>query len=264
MGLKDAKRSAMHALSPERKKFLLHENRQFKSGIHHPPSNGAHTTYSASYGPSSAAALLPKLVPQLTGDAGLIRRLSTVGWGPAISATLPVTSSDLVDTNGEFNNFNSPTNFRVAKSFGDELPPLQPQSTGSMWSSWWTSSGGEKPSSSDKDARQEFAKSARWYIDGLRIKRIPDMKLVKHLITLRVHLSTAKLTFVQEFVGEEQGLIALGTLLANLVDKGGKKKNLNEVETTVLLEILKCLRVLLNTSVCILFILWNCTTYSHR
>jgi diaphanous 1 len=249
LGLKDAKRSAMYALSPERKKFLLQENRQFKSRIQHPPSNGAHATYSASYGPSSAAALLPKLVPQLTGDAGLIRRLSIVGWASATAPAPPVTSSDTVDTNGEFNNLSSPTNSRVAKSFGDELPPLQPQSTGSMWSSWWTSSGGEKPSSSDKDAKQEFAKSARWYIDGLRVGKTPDMKLVKHLITLRVHLSTAKLTFVQEFVGAEKGLIALGTLLANLVGKGGKKKNLNEVETTVLLEVLKCLRVLLNTSV---------------
>ena len=248
----------MYALSPERKKFLLHENRQFKSRIQHPPSNGAHAIYSASYGPSSAVALLPKLVPQLTGDAGLIRRLSIVGWGSATAPAPLVTSSDPVDTNGEFNNLSSPTNSRVAQSFGDELPPLQPQSTGSMWSSWWTSSGGEKPSSSDKDAKQEFAKSARWYIDGLRIRKTPDMKLVKHLITLRVHLSTAKLTFVQEFVGAEKGLIALGTLLANLVGKGGKKKNLNEVETTVLLEVLKCLRVLLNTSVCrvVYFLEW--------
>lgn len=240
----------MHALSPERKKYLLHENRQFKSSIQHPASNGAHATYSASYGPSSAAALLPKLVPQLTGDAGLIRRLSIVGWGSATAMAPSVTSSDSVDTNGEFNSSTSSTNSRVAKSFGDELPPLQPQSTGSMWSSWWTSSGGEKPSSADKDARQEFVKSARWYIDGLRIRKAPDMKLVKHLITLRVHLSTAKLSFVQEFVGAEEGLVALGALLANLVGKGSKKKNLNEVETTVLLEVLKCLRVLLNTSVC--------------
>jgi len=240
----------MHALPLERKKYLLHENRQFKARIQHPPSNGAHATYSASYGPSSAAALLPKLVPQLTGDAGLIRRLSIVGWGSITATAPPVTSSDLVDTSGEFNNSSSPANSRVAKSFLDELPPLQPQSTGSMWSSWWTSSGGEKPSSSDKDSTQESAKSVQWYIDGLRMRKAPDMKLVKHLITLRVHLSTAKLTFVQEFVGAERGLIALGTLLANLVGKGGKKKNLNEVETTVLLEVLKCLRVLLNTSVC--------------
>jgi len=245
----------MHALSPERKKFLLYENRKFKSSIQHPPSDGAHSTYSASYGPSSAAALLPRLVPQLTGDAGLIRRLSIVGWSSATG----VTSSDSVDTNGKFNNSSSPTHSGVAKSFGDQMPPLQQQSTGSMWSSWWTSSGGETPSSSDKDARQEFAKSARWYIDGLRIRKAPDMKLVKHLITLRVHLSTAKLTFVQEFVGAEKGLMALGTLLANLVGKGGKKKNLNEVETTVLLEVLKCLRVLLNTSVrCVVYSLELC------
>jgi diaphanous 1 len=50
-------------------------------------------------------------------------------------------------------------------------------------------------------------------------------------------------------VGPQKGLDALGQLLAGLVGKGGKKKSLGEVENTVLLEIVKCFRVLLNTDV---------------
>jgi hypothetical protein len=247
LGLKGAKRSAMHALSPDRKKFLLRQNREFKSSIQHPTSNEIRSTYSASYGPSSAAAMLPKLLPQLTGDAGLIRRLSIVGWGSTNAPAPSVTSSDSTDANGRFSNLSPSTSSKVVKSSEDAPQPLQPQNTGSMWNNWWTSS--ERPSSSDKNFRQEFAKSAQWYIDGLRIRKAPDMKLVKHLIALRVHLSTANLTFVQDFVGAEKGLSALGALLANLVGKGGRRQHLTEVETTVLLQTLKCLRVLLNTSV---------------
>jgi len=239
----------MHALSPDRKKFLLRQNREFKSSIQRPMSNEARSTYSASYGPSIAAAMLPKLLPQLTGDAGFIRRLSIVGWGSANTTAPPVTPCDSTDAHGRLSNLSPPTSPKLTKYPEDAVEPLQPQSTGSMWSNWWTSSGGERPSNSDKDFRQEFAKSAQWYIDGLRIGKAPDMKLVKHLIALRVHLSTAKLTFVQDFVGAEKGLSALGVLLANLVGKGGKRQSLTEVETTVLLQVLKCLRVLLNTSV---------------
>ena len=76
-----------------------------------------------------------------------------------------------------------------------------------------------------------------------------DMKLVKHLISLRVHLSTASLTWIEEFVHERRGMEVLGMLLAGLVGKSGKRKALTEVEGTVLFELIKCLRVLLNTEV---------------
>ena len=91
--------------------------------------------------------------------------------------------------------------------------------------------------------------SAKWYIDCLETSKTADIKLVKHLIALRVQLSTAQLAFIQNFVGPQKGLDALGQLLAGLVGKGRKKKTLGEVENTVLLETVKCLQVLLNTEV---------------
>ena len=126
----------------------------------------------------------------------------------------------------------------------DEIQPLQPQSTGG-WSSWWISSGGEKTNTGSK----EMATTPKWYVDGIRSGNATSTKLVKHLISLRVHLSTAKLIWIEDFVGQEKGLNALGELLANLVGKGGKKKDLGDVQTTILLEVIKCLRVLLNTEV---------------
>lgn len=75
------------------------------------------------------------------------------------------------------------------------------------------------------------------------------MKLVKHLISLRVHLSTAQLVWIEEFLRDEKGMDALGTLLAGLVGKGGKRRALTDNEESVLLELVKSLRVLLNTEV---------------
>jgi diaphanous 1 len=79
-----------------------------------------------------------------------------------------------------------------------------------------------------------------------------DVKLVKHLISLRVHLSTANLIWIEQFVVDQRGLDTLGGLLGGLVGKGGKRKTLTEVESSNLLEIIKCLRVLLNTEVCLI------------
>ncbi|CAK5262775.1 unnamed protein product [Mycena citricolor] len=223
LGLKGDKRTAMHNMAPERKRYLLGQSRQAKPKAHATPPKAA--GYAQSYGPSSAAALLPRLVPQLTGD-GLMKRFSMTGWG----AASPLSESGNFDPEPE-----------VAPA-AEEIAPLQAQSTGGLWSSWWASSGGDKGTSGSK----ETSKSAKWYVDGLRSSK-PDVRLVKHLISLRVHLSTAKLLWIQEFVGDEHGLDVLGTLLAGLVAKGGKRRTLTEVETTVLHEVIKCLRVLLNT-----------------
>jgi diaphanous 1 len=235
----------MRHLPLERKKYLLRQNRQFGSmskalarqssvpGVQQP----------ATIGPSGSGAILPRLVPQLTGN-GLMNRLSV--WGSSSSST---PSSPAIDSEQPVNSdaatiANKPSTVRGRKSIdGAEAdpPPLQPQTTGGLWSSWWASSGG----AADRAQKQ----TPKWYVDGLKNGRNVDMKLVKHLISLRVHLSTASLTWIEEFVQERKGIDVLGTLLAGLVGKSGKRKVLIEVESTVLFELIKCLRVLLNTEV---------------
>ena len=235
----------MRHLPVDRKKYLLRQNREFGSmskafarqssvpGIQQP----------ATIGPSSSGAILPRLVPQLTGN-GLVNRLSV--WGSSSSSTPPTPTAEFespinTDTAATAN---KPSTVKGRKSIDgtDADPqPLQPQTTGGVWSSWWTSSGG----SVDKAQKQ----TPKWYVDGLKGGRSLDMKLVKHLISLRVHLSTASLTWIEEFVQEKKGIDVLGTLLAGLVGKNGKRRALIEVESTVLFELIKCLRVLLNTEV---------------
>lgn len=233
----------MYQLSPDRKLYLLRQNRDARSAPDPPKIPGQQ--HAASYGPSSATALLPRLVPQLTGDAGLMRRFSITGWGSG-SVTPPVVPIQSNQSDAEFDTGSAGTHGKgklQMEKGAAEVQPLQPQSTGGLWSSWWTSSGGEKVNS------KETANPVKWYVEGIRSGKAADAKLVKHLISLRVHLSTANLAWINEFVGEEKGLDALSVILASLVGKGGKSRILNEAETSNLLEVIKCLRVLLNTEV---------------
>jgi hypothetical protein len=238
--MKGDKRSEMISLPFDRKKLLLNNSRQMKNSSSSPKQGAQNPSSAVSYGSSNATNLLPRLVPQLTGDA-IMRRFSLTSWGSPTTAQ-PVMTSENNRTSGEF--IHGPMVSPQGKSKAqmtkvvEDAQPIQPQNTGGLWGSWWTSSGGDK--STDK---KEMASS---YISPLLSNKAPDHKLVKHLISLRVHLSTAKFAFIEDFVIKEKGLEALAALLANLV---GKKKLLSDVETTVLLEVIKCLRVLLNTEV---------------
>ncbi len=234
----------MHQLPTDRKLYLLGQHKQYRVASAKPPSHAAQPPFSATYGPSSAGNLLPRLVPQLTGDSGLMRRLSITGWGAASTASPLSTSGS--NRKGEKPDPSSPSAQAHGAKATEEPQPLQPQTTGGLWSSWWVSSGGEKNATQGKSAKE--AKTPKWYVDRIKGK-ILDTKLVKNLISLRVHLSTARVFWVKEFVGTEAGLDALSAILAGLVGRAGKRKNLSDIEGAVLLEIIKILRVLSNTEV---------------
>ncbi|KAJ7490265.1 armadillo-type protein [Mycena galericulata] len=236
LGLKGDNRSRMYNLTPEGKRYLL-QGRQAKPKASTPPKSPA---YAASYGPSSAAGLLPRLVPQLTGD--VVRRFSIVaGWGAAAAPTPPVVTSEPGRVGEESDSGASGTPQRrgqtQAEKIVEEIQPLQPQSTGGRWNILWTSSGGDKAGASGG-----YKETAKAMVGKLRTSKM-DMKLAKHLISLRIHLTTENLAWMQEFVGEEHGLDVMANLLAGLVGKGGKRRTLNEAESTILLEVIKCLRV---------------------
>src|SRR5712672_966042 len=82
----------MHQLPVDRKLYLLEQHKQYRVASAKPSSHVAQPSYSATYGPSSAGNLLPRLVPQLTGDSGFMRRLSITGWGGS-SVASPLSAS---------------------------------------------------------------------------------------------------------------------------------------------------------------------------
>lgn len=232
----------MHQLPADRKLYLLEQHKQFRLTSAKPRSHVAQSSYPVTYGPSSASNLLPRLVPQLTGDSGLIKRLSITGWGGA-SATSPSPAS-VSNRKGETPEFSCASDAQPTEG----LQPLQPQTTGGLWSSWWVSSGGEKNAAAQSKGLVKEARTPKWYVDNIEGKAL-NTKLVKQLISLRVHLSTARVLWVEEFVENEAGLDALGTILAGLVGRAGKRKHLADIEGAVLLEVMKILRVLSNTEV---------------
>lgn len=83
-----------------------------------------------------------------------------------------------------------------------------------------------------------------------RRRKISQRSLVKHLIALRVRLSTSKLSWTQEFLAGA-GLEALESLLGKIATKLVSRER--EVQTdedeTVQTECVKCLRVVMNTEV---------------
>jgi diaphanous 1 len=236
LGLVGDKRLAMYNMPDHKKATLLeqHFNSQLKAS-----SANRSSHYAASYGPSSASALLPRLVPQLTGDSSIMKRLSIASW------TTPVEPPPQPQGLHRSPTHSPRTSIDGTHRVG-EIQPLQPQSTGSLWSSWWASSGGENgpaPSQPSQDVH-----SIKQYLEPLRRKRL-DHRFVKDMIALRVHLSTAQLSWVEDFTDVEGGINLLESILTSLVGKGGKRKQLNDAESSALLELMKCFRVLLNIRV---------------
>ncbi|KAL5487624.1 hypothetical protein ACEPAI_5732 [Sanghuangporus weigelae] len=246
LGLKGEKREAMRNMPMDRKRYLLRQNRQLRSmaGGKAAPQT---SLQSATVGPARAAPIVPSIVPNLTGD-GIMKRFSISSWGGSPSAGEPSSGSP---SSPRANDPLSSNEKAVAKVAGsNEIGPLQPQTTGSLWGNWWTSSGTDAWMTSLSKSRTPVARdtsSTAYYAEGLRSRKASDIKLVKHLISLRVHLSTAKVSWVDQFLGESKGMDALAGILASLVGKGGKRRKLSDTEESVLYEVVKCLRVLLNT-----------------
>lgn len=183
LGVKADKRPAMRQMPPDRKRYLLQQNRRnFKPSTPSPsPAVNRLSTISASYGPSSGVALT-KLTPHLTGDpnsGGLMKRFSLAGiagWTPGTPA-LPVLSPtaengqmDMPSTNGS----EAPT--------GEAATPLIPQVTGGLFSGWFSASvagqGGsdvsgkprEGASAATNEVDKDKTKTPAWYADGIRRK----------------------------------------------------------------------------------------------
>ena len=244
----------MRNLPLDRKRYLLRQNREMRFSSSD-KANVPKLSQSATLGPTKAASLIPALIPNLTGDNGVMKRFSVSSWGSPLTSQTTGSSVEAPGSPVVANNFKSPRNSIIMKDgdspIGVDIAPLQPQTTGGLWGGWWSSSGGDSwvGSLSKSMTSPKQSKTTSFYADGLRSRRLTDIKLVKHLISLRVHLSTAKLSWVEQFLGESKGMDALAFLLANLVAKGGKHKKLSDTEESVLYEVVKCLRVLLNTEV---------------
>ena len=181
----------------ERKQYLILQSKQTRSVIG-APSSSRSPRETASQDATSADSIATPISPQVTG---ILRRFSL--WGapsgsPMISTPEP-----------------------EAKEPTQEFTPIVPQITGSLWGNWWV--GSPRETETPKEIDRTKPNSTEWYVDGIRNGKVTDTRLAKHLISLRVHLSTAKVAWIERFLGQEKGMDALATLLQSLVGKGGKR-----------------------------------------
>ena len=237
VGVRGDARANMQSMSVEKKRQFIEQIKLAKTTSASPLASPTLATY----GPSGGSGLVPRLVPQLSGDTSFFKRLSAFPtWGSTTSPPPPG-----VNPKGRSGGqFATGPRFAVSsEKVEEDAQPVQQQATGSMFGTWWAALGGEAT------IENEHLTSARTYVNGIRKSRNADSQLVKHLISLRVHLSTAKLPWIETFIAEE-GIIAISGLLSSLVGKGGKRKALSDSENGVLLEVIRSLRVLLNTEVC--------------
>lgn len=241
----------MRNLPADRKRYLLRQNRQLRSS-----SAIKLPLQSATISHARGSPVKPVIAQNLTGDSGAMKRSSvmSLATGTSQSPNMPSTpTSPLSSSVSSLKDVLKESGVQSQSLSTMEAAPLQPQSTGSLWNSWWNSSGPDSWVSSISKSRSysnaKDTSSPAFYAEGIRSRRPTDIKLVKHLITLRVHLSTAKVSWVERFLEESKGMDALAGLLASLVGKGGKKRKLTDTEENVTYEIVKCLRVLLNTEV---------------
>lgn len=233
LGFTGDKRANIQALSQEKKKFLAKQNQHLISS-----SPKSSPTRNQTFGPSSGGGLMPRLVPHLTGDS-VMRRLSLTSWNNPSEETAD--QSSVTD---------SPHTQTATVIAPDPDPqPVASQSTGSLWSSLWILSGGDKSDKYSSDNDKKKTKPAKWYVDQLKSGRLRGDRLQALVLGLRVQLSTVNLVWIQEFIEVEKGMDQLDVLLVDLVGKGPKSKVLSETNASTLLETAKCFRALLNTDV---------------
>ncbi|KAK4684327.1 hypothetical protein P7C73_g5857, partial [Tremellales sp. Uapishka_1] len=231
LNLQGSKRNAMSSLSPSRKSYLLQQNR-LSSFPRSPPTPSVtspqpQSVISLSTGTSAG---LARLLPQLTGgSSSSSKEREGVGWTKRFSIASLGSWSDVGDGSSAGGQTPRAESSASDKGLG-ESKSLERQVTGGLWG-WWAGT-----------AKYEEG-SAGSFIEALNDSKRSPSSLIKHLLSLRVTLSTAKLSFIDDFL-QLPGLESLQTIMARL---SRQPRQLDDLDEQILAECIKCLRVLMNT-----------------
>ncbi|PWN41049.1 hypothetical protein IE81DRAFT_315743 [Ceraceosorus guamensis] len=290
LGMKGSSRTAMLALPDDRKRFLIGQNEASRSanGVPSTPSRSASGSHARPLSPQSTGAetggfadTLSRASTALTGGwANRFSIASIAGWGGEENAS-PRSSLATAQTGGQESADSRPST--VMTDDGAGIPEqgsgayqaagsaaeaaLKSHHTGSsghgasLWSSWW-GGGVSSLTSADPSALAAGASAApshaaeryspAFFSNALLSGKLNRKDLVKHLISLRVTLSSAKLMWIAGFL-DARGLEALENLLrlesgplltARL---GDKRQDRQEMSDVIIGECIKSLRTLMNT-----------------
>ncbi|SNX82525.1 related to Diaphanous protein homolog 1 [Melanopsichium pennsylvanicum] len=286
LGIKGTSRSAMLALPEDRKRFLISQNEAAKTStpskprvsVVQPGDKPVSPTLSSTSETMGRSSVIP---------AGWSNRFSfssiatwaindTHGPGPGSAKDADEASSPRASMSGDVSSQGSgSTRPTTGLSDTGSLETLESKArsgehgntikanhtgssagvTASLWSSWW--SGGSiiagSSGSNDQGAGNE-GNAAMGHVAKLKEGKLSRKDLFKHLLSLRVTLSSAKLSWIDSFLHCD-GLGALEQIMQQETDgivngpnseQQAKQAERKEMSDAILLEAIKCLRTLMN------------------
>lgn len=276
LGIKGTSRTAMLALPEDRKRFLINQNESARLSTPTKP-RGSISQQSDKADSSNTGGFVDTLSRASAIAGGWSNRFSISSFtGPtdpnhanaeleedsAPSPRRRFSGSGNHDSSSRGSGSTRPTTVLSdngslgsveARQTGYDEGTLKLSHTGSsagaattLWNSWW--GGGSsiaQTSISDSDSADKYAAK-------LRDNKLSRKNLVKHLLSLRVTLSSAKLSWIGSFL-QASGLDAIECIMQQEVEGfiGGreitKSTERKEMSDTILLEAVKCLRTLMNT-----------------
>ena len=206
LGMKEGARINMRALDEDKKRVLL---------IQHQQLHGVDTLRPHRTGPGNRQMPMDAFVHAGERGGGVlsIKRFSIAGWSSNTEDTPKTASPTLSDSESFSSGLSSPVIFN-----SPPIPsPLLQTATG--WTSWFSAGSPAKLSASSISLANKPKDTPAWYIQQISSKRIMQKDLVKHLIALRVRLSTQQLPWIEEFLNRD-GVEVLEELLKIVVTKG--------------------------------------------
>lgn len=240
----------MRHLPPDRQQFLIRQQREANRAASGSPSPLRHSKT----GPAHDA----------EANVGALRRLSmAVGWSAAQDE--PVKPKLVTRAMSTYGALGGETGTGLVQS------AVVPNPTGdaTSWATWWT--GASNATGTAQAVGEQAKDTPAFYVVQIKSAKVSIRSLVKHLIALRVRLSTAPFQWVEEFVGAANGLDALEGLLSRVTfARINHAEGQSDEDETLQAECVKCLRVLMNTDVgfdqvvrhphlvtCIAYCLWT-------
>ncbi|KAG0314255.1 hypothetical protein BGZ99_008272 [Dissophora globulifera] len=236
LNIKDTVRESMMQFSREKKTALIHQNQQVqhqKERVASPDPyslgqtagiNNRGTTAKSKF-IGSISSRVSFIEPDSSSTAKLHSRYSS--WS-SLAGSYDNTGDEGVPSSPKLNGAERPTSPTMAAA-------------GSLWTSWFGAVAQPDTASID----EPLDDSPQFYIDQLLSKATTQKTLAKHLLSLRIALATAKLSWIRQFL-DGRGFRAL----ENVLDKTAIKKRggkANDLDETLQSECVQCLRVLMNT-----------------
>lgn len=205
--MKPLQREAMRRLPRDRKRFLVSQ----------------HLATSMSSQPPLRAS---KTGPEPYGDVGGFSGLKRFSlWGAPSLPVLPKNPPPRRPVTTYEASASDPATSTTSPDHPDSVStPGSPRLGGptlsaTSWATWWGAASNATGAGHADAVGHQAKDTPQFYVDQIKSTKISQRSLIKHLIALRVRLSTSKLSWSINFLRHAQGLEAIEALLGKIATK---------------------------------------------